>query len=142
MNRAELERLYSDAEYRVLLSSGPAYFHVDRYDPDQESRLLEQHGDFSSFVILTPFNPWSVALCEQENLARLENFRRELHEMSCAWLPSVNHDPAQCWPDEPGALIFDLPWQRVEALGRHWQQNAVVRAKKGFGPALVWLVDS
>lgn len=141
MDRAALERLYRAAEYRVILPSGSLRFRVGRHDPQAESRLRAL-AEYSSWTIITPVNPRSASLCEQENLARLENFRRELLDQGRRWLPSTSADPAQRWPDEPGALIFDLSPEQARALGHAWQQNAVVRAAIGCAPELIWLDEA
>lgn len=137
-DHAELERAYRGAEYRVILPSGQVRFRIGHHDPAAEARLREVVV-FSSWTIVTPFNPHSVALCEQENLTRLEDFLRQLTAEAHHWLSAVNHDPAQRWPDEPGALVFDLAVERARLLGRAWQQNAVVRAEAGFAPQLLWV---
>lgn len=141
-DRARLERLYHAAEYLVTLPQGTACFRIGHFDAAQEARLRAARGDFQGWTIVTPVNPRSIALCEHENLARLEDFRRQLLASGRDWLASVNHDPLQGWPDEAGALIFNLSPAEAEALGRTWQQTAVVYAEEGCAPRLLWLAPA
>ena len=137
--RERLDPLYRATEYRVLAGSQLISLVIDRQDPRNETALAESSGDYRQWAIITPCNPASVALCQQENAALLENFHHWLRHKSYRWLPSLNHDPDGHWPDEPGALIFDIERNDAEALGRQFGQNAIVHALRGHAPQLVWL---
>ncbi len=139
---AGLEAHYRQTEYCIHAGVHRLVFRIDRYDRETETGLIAQAGMFRQWAILTPCNPASVALCAGENAARLENFRRWLKTAAYRWLDSCNRDPAGAWPDEPGAVILDIPLAEAEALGRHYGQNAIVYGQRGCAPELVWCVRS
>jgi hypothetical protein len=134
-----LEQAYRQAHYRVQAGTSRLTFRIDQYDPRMESLLAQYSGEFRDWVILTPCNPRSAALCEHENRARLDNLRIKLAALPYRWLASSNHDPAGSWPDEPGALILDMPIADACVLGMEFDQNAFVHASRGRAPQLHWL---
>jgi hypothetical protein len=93
----------------------------------------------ATWAIITPCNPRSIALCEQENAARLENFHHLLHESGHEWAECIAHDPDGKWPDERGALIFGISQESACNLGRRFDQNAILFGRRGEVPELVWL---
>ncbi|HXG27462.1 MAG TPA: DUF3293 domain-containing protein [Nevskiales bacterium] len=139
---ADLEAHYRRTEYCVQAGARRLVFSIDRHDAGAEVALTAETGDFRQWAIVTPCNPASVALCAEENAARLENFRRWLETSPYRWLDSRNRDPDGVWPDEPGALILDIPLAAAEALGRQYGQNAIVHARYGEPPRLLWLTEA
>jgi hypothetical protein len=139
---AGLETHYRRAEYCVQIGARPWVFTPRRYEPAAETALIAHAGEFRHWAIVTPCNPASAALCAQENAARLENFRHWLQASPYRWLDSRNRDPDGAWPDEPGALILDIPLAEAETIGRHFGQNAIVYGQRNSAPELVWLVSS
>lgn len=137
----ELEQAYLKTHYRVQAGRFELCFRIGQYDAQAEAQLAECCGHFRQWAILTPCNPASVALCEPENAARAENLRRWLSSEGYRWLPSNNHDPALAWPDEPGALILDIPLPEARRLGCTQGQNALVYAQRCNPPELIWLRD-
>lgn len=139
MSRVDLEAHYREADYCVTADSRTLIFRISRHDPASERRLRDAMGRYDRWTVVTPCNPGSVALCEHENAARLENFHHELDADVRRWLRSLSRDPAGVWPDEPGAMILDLPLPEAEALGRRYGQNAIVYCATGNAPELIWL---
>jgi hypothetical protein len=134
-----LEAQYRKTEYRVQAGARWLCFHVGCYDVQAEASLVQAAGEYGSWAIVTPCNPRSAALCAHENAARLENFQRCLNGLGYRWLPSLNRDPAGSWPDEPGALVLDIVRAEAKALGRQFEQSAIVICLTGQAPQLAWL---
>jgi hypothetical protein len=55
---------------------------------------------------------------------------------------SLNRDPSGRWPDEPGLLLCDPPPGFAEELGRRFGQNAILAARLGEAPQLIWLLGA
>lgn len=138
----DLDQAYRKTLYRVQTRSLQISFRIGQYDLQTETQLIQCCGSFRQWAIITPCNPVSVALCEQENIARLENLHRWLIDSDYRWLASNNHDPAGAWPDEPGALILDIPLAEAQKLGHCLNQNALVFAQLGSAPELIWLQNT
>lgn len=134
-----LDRAYRDTEYRIHLDDGILCLHIGCFDQTTDIRLAQMTGAVSQWAIVTPVNPRSTMLCDQENSARLENFHRMLSESGFRWIHSSNHDPDNLWPDEPGALIMNIPRIQAFRLGLRLGQNAIVYGQRGKAPELVWL---
>lgn len=131
---------YRAAEYRVELPAGDLVLRVDRHDPEQDRRLREEAGVRADWAILTPSNPGSQPLSAEDNAALLEQLVEIVAGLSLRTISTRNHDPAGAWPDEPGVLICDPPPGFAEELGKHFRQNAILAARLGEAPQLVWLI--
>src|SRR5699024_4864739 len=102
---------------------------------------LQQHtGMQQQGFIITPCNPYSQRLDDKTNQQRLTSFRGQLKASSVIWIPTVNQDADNNWPDEPGALLIDCSRDFALQLGRQFEQNAVLEILPDTAPQLVWLV--
>lgn len=134
-----LEQAYRDALYSVQAGVHRPCFRIGLYNAQAEAQLSRAAGPFQAWAIITPCNPGSVALCAHENAARLENLRHWLAQQGYRWLDSSNHDAHGPWPDEPGMLVLDIPLTVAISLGRELGQLALVVARRGAAPELVWV---
>jgi hypothetical protein len=139
MGVAQLRAAYEKALYWVEIGKDRLCFRVGLYDPVTEARLIAALGPCSSWAIITPCNPASVALCAHENAARLENFKQRVITEGYRWTASWNADPATAWPEEAGACIADISLADAMALGHDYGQYAIVYSKTGQAPQLIWL---
>lgn len=101
-------------------------------------RWLATYG-FTKYAFITPYNPLSRPLSAWVNAQRLRQFVGVLQANGLSFGPADATDPAGEWPTEQGVFVFDLPAGRVHALGRSFQQYAVVEGRIGGVPLLVWL---
>jgi len=138
---AAWEAAYRQAEYRVELLQGELVLRVDRHDTDGDRRLRQEVGVESHWAILTPCNPDSQRLPDQENAERLAQLAEIVEGLGLRCVSSVNRDPSGQWPDEPGILLCDPPPGFAEELGRHFRQNAILAGVLGEAPRLIWLID-
>lgn len=135
----DLVAAYLKTEYVVMLPDGDIVLHIDRHEPDKERLIREQTGCNKAWAIVTPCNPRSELAREQLNLFYFNNLRYELDEKAGIWFKALNRDPEGQWPDEPGFFLVDPEIGWVMDLGRHYGQNAVVAARIGEAPRLIWL---
>lgn len=137
--RRRWEAVYRQAEYQITLPSGPLSLQVGHYDQEAEQRLLQDTGLRAEWFIITPCNPRSELARDELNLFYFNELRYQLEAGAGQWFPALNHDPAGEWPDEPGFFVVDAdrPW--VIDLGRRFYQNALVTARCGEAPRLLWL---
>lgn len=139
MRTAQLKAAYANTRYQVQAGPHTLYFRIGCHDAAQDALLTSSLGTWRNWAIITPCNPASVALCAHENEARLEHFRQQLVSLGYRWLPSLNRDPDSAWPDEAGALVLDISLPAAQALGREYDQYAIVFAQNHKAPRLIWL---
>jgi len=138
---AAWEAAYRQAEYRVELPRGDLVLKVEAHDAAGDRRLREEAGVASHWAILTPCNPDSRRLPDEENAERLAQLEEIVEGLSLRCVSAINRDPSGQWPDEPGILLCDPPPGFAEELGRHFEQNAILAAALGEAPRLVWLIN-
>ena len=129
----ELLAAYLDCDYRfqgMTLNIGHRHPGFDRW--------LQEHG-FTHYAFVTPYNPFSKQLPDHVNTLRLRQLVSMLRTNGLPFGPAEGGDPTGAWPVEHGVMLFDLPTGRVHALGRSFQQYAVVEGRIGGVPLLVWL---
>lgn len=139
MNKAALEAAYRNTEYVALLERGELVLRADRADAIADQRLRLEAGVHSSWAIITPCNPRSRQLSGADNNAALARFLEELARCGRAHFPAVNRDPTGRWPDERGALLVDPTLESAQALGRTYEQHAILFGRLQQAPQLVWL---
>jgi hypothetical protein len=133
------EKAYRAAEYRIMPGNAAFTLRVDQADPQADRQLRDLCGVQHNWAILTPCNPRSEIAREELNLLYHNEMRELLEAGTARWLPALNHDPSGHWPDEPGFLLCDPPPGLAEQLARQFHQNAIVAARLGEAPQLVWL---
>ena len=141
MSRETWEAAYRAAEYRVDLPQGELILRIDRHDAEQDRRLREEAGVQTHWAIVTACNPLSRQLSPEDNAALKEQLAEIIATLGLGAIGSRNHDPSGAWADEPGLLIRDPQPGFAEKLGTHFRQNAIVSARLGEAPQLVWLSE-
>jgi hypothetical protein len=139
--RSRLEAAYRNTDYCVRLSSGDLLLKVDRHSESDNRRLRTEAGIASHWAIVTACNPQSRALSAETNRKRQDEFQAVLQTLAIRHVSSVNRDPQGRWPDEPGFLLCDPAPGEAEQLGRRFEQNALLCARLGQAPQLLWLID-
>ncbi|ADI15007.1 DUF3293 domain-containing protein [Truepera radiovictrix] len=91
------------------------------------------------FVLVTAYNPRSVALPDEENRQRNAALEEELQSRGLEYGPSSGASRDGSW-EEPGFVVFDLTADEARALGRRYEQHAVVWGE-GERVALLWCED-
>ena len=99
--------------------------------------LHRQHGGISAFI--TAFNPYSRQLSETKNLARQEQLRVELLGAGYHFIPGIGQHPSNDWPGEPSFLVISISAEAAKALGKKYEQRAIVWNRADGTPELVLL---
>jgi len=137
--KSRWESVYRKAEYKVMLDAGTVTLRIGQYDSDAERLLLQHTGLKREWYIITPCNPRSEQARAELNLYYFNELRYEVETRSGNWIQTLNSDPSGEWPDEPGFLLVDSDRVWVMDLGERFYQNALVTAKLGEAPRLLWL---
>ena len=100
--------------------------------------LLEAAGaDSAAFV--TAANPRGERRSAAENRAAAAALRELLAAAGYPLHAGEGRDPEGRWPAEPSFLVVGIYRANAEALGRLFQQNAIVCVLKNGSPELVLL---
>ncbi|NJB87607.1 hypothetical protein GGR26_003391 [Lewinella marina] len=113
-----------------------------------ELKIDEPHPDFDAwlsrrghryYLILTAFNPYSTPLPEPVNEARHHTLIELLDRRGMPYVAAAGSDPEGGWPEERGVCLLDPSPEAGCAIGRLYQQHAIVVGRRGESPDLVWL---
>lgn len=121
--------VYTDAVYRA---AGVAF----TLSPE---RTGERLFGGRPFVLVTAYNPRSVALGDEENRRRNAALEGELRARGLEVAPSSGASPDGSW-EEPGFVVFEVSLSGALDLGRRFEQHAVVWGE-GERVALAWCED-
>lgn len=103
------------------------------------AELMQQHGvDCCAFV--TSCNPNGQELDSATNARRLSELRDGLVSRGLEVFEGQGAHPSNGWPPEPSFLVLGLRLDDARALGRRWDQDAVVWAGTDAIPQLVLLI--
>jgi hypothetical protein len=133
----ELVAAYRATEYRV--GSGVDAF-VLRIDVRSEplARLYAACG-VRCAAFMTACNPHSRAQTTEANRAALARLREALGANAYRLIEAAGVDPSGVWPAETSVLALGLGLEDAKALGRRFDQNAIVWAAADAIPRLVLL---
>jgi hypothetical protein len=137
--KSRWESVYRKTEYKVMLDATTITLRIGQFDAEAE-RLLRLHTNMQrEWYIITPCNPRSELARSELNLFYFNELRYEVETRAGNWFQALNCDPSAEWPDEPGFLLADADRVWVMDLGERFYQNALVTAKIGEAPRLLWL---
>jgi putative PIN family toxin of toxin-antitoxin system len=127
----DLVQAYERALYAV--EGGPV-LRIGVWDPALE-RLLDAHGAGTA-AFVTAANPRGRPASAGANETSIAKLRASV---AYPFLPGEGRDPGASWTPEPSLLVLGIPRAEAEALGRRFQQNAIVFVDRGSAPELVLL---
>jgi hypothetical protein len=131
-----LQAAYAETEFRV---DGPSSFVLRIGHPSEQLALAHVQQQVSCSAYLTACNPRSAPLSDTDNQQRQLALAAELTRRGLYFLPGVGQHPYNGWPGEPSYLVFGLSLEEAMALGRDWEQNAIVWAGEDAVPQLILL---
>ena len=127
----DLVHAYEDAIYEVR--NGPV-LRIGKGNPEVDA-LLAGHG-VRTGAFITAANPRGRAQSHAANGAAMAELRALL---SYPYLEGEGRDPGGRWTPEPSLLVLGIGRPEAEALGRRFEQNAIVFVERDRAPELVLL---
>jgi hypothetical protein len=132
----DLISAYEATTYWVSLGSDEFSLRIGV--PSREiGEIFEYHG-VGTAAFITAYNPFSRPTPLDENERAQECLRRELHTLSKLVL-NGRGDGGGDWPPEPSFLAVGLKREKAEALGRRYDQHAIVWIGSNSVPRLIIL---
>lgn len=102
-------------------------------------RVVHAKYAVSASCFVTACNPRSVRFEDQVNAARHAALCRSLRAAGRVYFEGEGRDPTGSWPPEQGAIVLGTSRVDAEALGRSWEQNAIVWSGGDAIPQLLML---
>lgn len=117
-----LLQAYLDTVYKV--ENPPLSLRIGQPNADLET-LLQQYG-VQHWAFITAWNPKSQMLTPKENERRQQKLEKLLEKAGYACFRGYGIGANASWPPEESVLILGISREEALALGRHWQQYAIV----------------
>lgn len=108
----------------------------------EQSEALDRHlADLgvAEWAFVTACNPRSTRLDDAVNALRMARLDAVLRDRRLASLPGSGQGDAGDWPPEPSRLVLGIEEADAIALGRLFEQNAIVAGARGHAARLIWI---
>lgn len=127
---------YRQTHYCV---QGPSPFvlQIGQFSADLVVTHRLHRVDCSAFI--TACNPYSQILDERANVQRQAELAAELERRGIAFVEGIGQHPTDPHPGEESFLVYGLSLEAAKALGRRFEQNAIVCSDADATPQLILL---
>lgn len=133
---SELLKAYRQAEY-VVFGEPPLVLRVGEANRRLDTILEAARKETAAF--LTACNARGERRSDADNQAAQVRLEQALEEKPYGCYPGEGRDPEGRWPAEPSLLVVGIPRADAEALGRRFEQNALLFVERGGAPQLIVL---
>lgn len=133
----ELQAVYHNTDYKVLREMGEHFvLRIGEHSPPADE-LLKSNG-VQGAAFITPENPLSLQLTDEENYERCVAFERTLGAAGYQWLHATGISRDGSWPGENSYFILGLPEADALKLAAAFAQNAFLMFDLGKPTRLIW----
>ena len=108
---------------------------------EKENEALQtflKENEIINWCFITAWNPYSNALSQEENSSLNESLRLDLKDYKI--LEAQGKDTIGNWPPEPSFFVANISEDQAIALGKKYQQNAIVYGTINETARLITLV--
>jgi len=141
MNDDNTENAFRCAAYDVALDESWWTLKIGEPCPAAIQSWLRTHAGAAPAWLVTAHNPGAQRLAADDNEVRDAVLRDWANHHAQACLATVNRDPHDDWPDEPGLLIAGVDEGLARTLARRLGQLAMVAVHAENPTELVWLTS-
>jgi hypothetical protein len=135
-NREMLARAYRATSYFVDGPSGRFAVRIGAVSLEADA-LAAAHGA-SAWAYVTAYNPGSVPATRERNLTRQRDLEQTVTEAGYRFCRGEGTADNGAWEAEPSLLVLGVGEDEAAALGRRFEQAAVVVGERGGTARLVW----
>lgn len=121
--RSDLVEAFRETEYRV---QGDASFVLRIGQCSEALQAAHRRHRCDSSAFITAWNPFSAALDSAQNATRQEQLVEEVRRRGLTFWLGVGQHPSNGWDGEDSLLVFGLDAEAAKALGRRFEQNAII----------------
>lgn len=133
---ADVLEAYRKADY-VVFGEPPLVLRVG--EPSRRLDGLLDAAQRTTAAFVTAWNARGERRSDPDNQAAQVRLERALEEKPYGCYPGEGRDAAGRWPAEPSLLVVGIAQGEAEALGRAFEQNAILFLERGKAPRLLVL---
>ena len=130
----ELIQAYRETHYRVE-GVEPFTLKVDQVS-SEVLRALAKRG-LKSCAFVTAWNPYSIALKEEENTILERKLNLHLNAQGLNHTPGEGVHPSNGWPGERSSLVWGVSETNAREIAEEFQQNAFIWVGEDGIPELI-----
>lgn len=130
-------RAYSQTHYRATEPGRECVLRVGERNETLLQLQMEHGVNCSAFI--TACNPYSQMLTDEANRQRQAELASTVNTMGLTGYVGEGRHPDGTWPAEPSFLVLGIDLAGAQALGRRFEQNAVIWCGADAIPKLVML---
>ena len=134
---AALQTAYEQAIYEVYWQNKTIKFKIGEYCPELDDLLIQ--CDCYTWALITAFNPYSQCLSARENQQRHQELIKHVQGLQLDLLSAEGRDENGVWTPEQSLVIMGVERVRAIAIGRRFEQNAIVYGEIEQPIELQWL---
>jgi hypothetical protein len=134
---AALKIAYEQAIYEVCYGKETLEIYIGKCCPPLDYLIAQ--SDSPTWALITASNPYSCPLSELENQQRHHQLIEHLQELQLPWLQALGKDRTGIWTPEQSLLILGIERSQAIAIGRKFEQNAIVFGVLNQLAELQWL---
>ena len=134
---ADLDRAYQDAIYKVYYGDRTIQLFIDR--PNSKLDSILKKYNVTSWALITAFNPYSQCLSAVENRQRHQSLMKLVQSLNLTFFDAVGKDENSVWTPEQSIFVMGIDLEQAIAIGRKFQQNAIIFGELEMRSQLVWL---
>ena len=132
----ETIQAYRETEYRVTGEQSLVQ-RIAKHNESLSRLYISNKVDSCAFI--TACNPYSKSLSAAANADRHNELGLELQRRGLKFFQGEGKHPLGDWPGEASYLILGLSLETAKALGKEYEQNAIVWCGSDALPQLVLL---
>jgi len=134
---SELIERYTVAKYIVDNNGMPVRLRVGALNIEVDNILAQYEATTAYFI--TPENPFSQELTEEENRLRHERFITVLTKSNFTYLTGYGTNEDESWTKENSYLVISSDVSAVHTLAANFGQNGILKVENGKPVSLLLL---
>lgn len=138
MSSPDLDAAYRATAYIVEMPGGER-ISLRCGEPSADLDRHLRNLDVVEWAFVTACNPRSKRLDDAVNALRMARLDEVLRDRGLPSLPGAGVADAGDWPAEPSRLVLGIGEADAIALGRLFEQNAILAGVRGHAARLVWI---
>ena len=136
--RRALEAAYHATLYRVLESPLGAFV-IRCGEPSPSATVLLAEQAVGQWAFITAENPRSGVLTSAANAERMRQLSAVIDAAGYLSYPGRGEAAAGDWPPEASLLVIGIDEAEALAIGRRFDEHAIVTGRRDEPARLVWL---
>jgi len=134
--REALEKHYRKTSYLAILDSEIIKLRIGERNTTLDSFLA--NAGQTEWAFITAENPLSKKISDAENAVRKEALEADLTARGYTIYSGLGQGDRGQWPPEKSLFVLGINREDALAMGKKYEQNAIVLGTAGSAPELAW----